>query len=270
MAKAITIGCLSRPYGDLGPAEAYERIAAAGFTDLGVYPNPYPGEAPLRADDPPEKVAEIRKMAADAGLTPVLLLGYTKLDLGLETAVEQYEKLIDRAAELGVSWLLDSGTANEEHYESYFELMRRASPYAEEAGIGITMKPHGGISLTADDLLTAVERVDHPSFAICYDPGNIIFYSQGEHRPERDAERVAARTSTAIIKDCSLETGTRDDVNVTAGDGLVDFPVLLRKMASGGFEGPYFVECVGGRQEPEIDRDLSYTRGYIRGILGTL
>ena len=270
MAGEVTIGCLSRPYGNLGPAEAYERIAAAGFTELGVYPNPYPGELPLRGDDPPEKVASIRNMAAAAGLKPVLLLGHTTLDQGLETAVEDYRKLIDRAAELGVSWLIDAGTAKEELYESYFELMRRAAPHAEEAGIGITMKPHGGISLTADDLLAAARRVDHPAFAICYDPGNIIFYSKGEHRPEPDAEKVAASASTLIIKDCSLETGTREDVNVTAGDGLVDFPVLLRKLVDGGFKGPCFVECVGGHQLPEIDRDLAFTRGYIKGILSAL
>ena len=39
---------------------------------------------------------------------------------------------------------------------AYFELMRRVAPHAEEAGVGISMKPHGGISLTTEHLQAAL------------------------------------------------------------------------------------------------------------------
>ena len=43
------------------------------------------------------------------------------------------------------------------------------------------------------------------------------------------------------------------------------------KLRAGGFDGPYYVECVGGGPDPQaVERELTYTRGYIRGILGSL
>jgi sugar phosphate isomerase/epimerase len=261
------LGATSRPHARLSYREAYERIAAAGYTDLAVFANEK--LVPVRSDSSQEEVAGVRRAAADSGLKPSMLIGRTRLELGLTKAVDDYKRLIDNAASLGVRWLLDCGTGKEEHYESYFELMRQAAPHAGQAGIGITLKPHGGITLTAEDMLAADEKVGHPAFGLCYDPGNIIYYTRGERRPETDVDRAAPRVTTAIIKDCVVEDG-KPDVQVTAGDGLVDFPAVLKKLIEGGFAGPLYVECVGGREVAQIDRDLTFTLGYVKGILQTV
>ena len=78
----LTIGCTTRPYGSLPYAEAYERIAAAGYTDVAVFANE--GQVPVRPESTPEEVAAVRKAAADAGVAPSMLIGGTKLDLGLD------------------------------------------------------------------------------------------------------------------------------------------------------------------------------------------
>ena len=147
--------------------------------------------------------------------------------------------------------------------------MRAAAPHAQQAGVHITMKPHGGISLTAEDLLAANAKVGHPSFAVCFDPGNIIYYTQGERRPETDVAEVAPVVSTAIVKDCTVAEG-KADVMVTPGDGLVDFHRVLAGLAGGGFDGPLYVECVGGREPADVDRDIAFTLGYVKGILTSL
>lgn len=262
-----TIGSTSRPYAKLSYQEAYERIAEAGYRDLAVFGNA--GQVPVRAESMTGEIASVRRAAADAGLTPSMLIGSTRLNLGLEAAIDDYKRLIDNAAELGATWLLDCGTGKEEDYEDYFELMRQAAPHAEKAGMRITMKPHGGISLTTQDLLAADGKVGHPAFGICYDPGNIIYYTKGEMRPETDVEEVVPRVTTAIIKDCVVEDG-KPDVMVTVGDGLVDFPVVLEKMVEGGFSGPFYVECVGGEEIQQIDRNLAFTLGYVKGILAEI
>ena len=48
----LTIGCTTRPYGGLPYAEAYERIAAAGYTDVAVFANE--GQVPVRPESTPE------------------------------------------------------------------------------------------------------------------------------------------------------------------------------------------------------------------------
>jgi sugar phosphate isomerase/epimerase len=263
----LTIGCTTRLYSTCSFEEACAHIAAAGYTDVAVFRNQQ--ALPVTAESTPDEVAAARQAAADAGLTPSMLIGRTNLGLGVDAAVADYKKLIDNAAALGAKWLLDCGTSNEAHYDSYLELMRQCAPHAGDAGLKITMKPHGGISLTADHLKHAHQAVGHPAFGICYDPGNIIYYTKGERRPETDVGAVAALVSTCIIKDCVVNDD-KADVMVTPGSGLVDFPAVLRRLIGAGFNGPLYVECVGGKDVDAVDRDATHTLGYVRGILDTI
>ncbi len=260
-----TIGCTTRPYGSLTFSEACEHIAAAGYTDVALFANA--GQVPVQADSTAAEIAETRKAADAAGLTPSMLIGSTKLNLGLEAAVDDYKRLIDNAAAVGTKWLLDCGTGNEAHYVDYFELMRRAAPHAAATGVNITMKPHGGISLTIQDLIDADDKVNHSAFGICYDPGNIIYYTKGNLRPETDIATIAPKVTTTIIKDCVVEDGV-PDVMVTPGEGLVDFETVLNGLVNNGFEGPLYVECVGGATVDEINRNTKATLKFVSDILG--
>ena len=259
-----TIGCTTRPYASLTFPEACEHIAAAGYTDVAVFVNA--GQIPVRADSTNAEIEATRNAAANAGLVPSLLLGGTQLNLGLEAALDDYKRLIDNAAALGAKWLLDLGTGDEAHYADYLELMRRAAPYAAQTGVNITMKPHGGISLTVEDLIKADDEVNPPAFGICYDPGNIIYYTKGELRPETDVAAVAPKVTTVIIKDCVVEDG-EPDVMVTPGEGLVDFKRVLDGLADGGCDGPLYVECVGGTTLDEIDANVESTLKFVSDIL---
>jgi sugar phosphate isomerase/epimerase len=261
---AQIIGCTTRPYRGLAFAEACKRIAQAGYTDVAVFRNQ--GEVAVDSESSPAQIAEARRAAEDCGLSPSLLIGRTRLGLGLAQAVADYRRLLDNAAALGARWLLDCGVGDPALYEDYLELMRQCAPHAADVGVSITMKPHGGISLTTQDLLKAHRSVGHPAFGICFDPGNIIYYTKGERRPETDVEAVVPVTTVFIVKDCAVLDGV-PDVNVTVGDGLVDFPAVLGAFTTGGFSGPLYVECVGSEAPERVDRDIAFTLGYVRGML---
>ena len=260
----LAIGCTTRPFNEISFAEACERIAAAGYTDVAVFANE--GQTPVRSDSSPEEVASTRQAAGDAGLAPSMLIGRTQLNLGLDGAIDDYKRLIDNAAALGTKWLLDCGVGNEELFKDYYELLRRTAPHAGDAGVNLTLKPHGGITLEVDQLLKAYKEVNHPAFGICFDPGNIIYYTNGALRPETDVERVAPAVNTGIIKDCSIEDD-KPNVAVTPGEGLVDFETCLAGLVNNGFDGPLYVECVGGSEIEEIDANVRATLGFVSGIL---
>ena len=266
--STVILGAGTRPLNQLSFADACESIAAAGYDHVAVFANQ--GKMPVCSDSSADEVVAAAQAARSAGVTPSMVLGRTRLDVELEAAVDEYRRLIDNAAEVGASWILDLGSNDETRYDAYVELMRRCAPYADEAGLGISMKPHGGITLTVEHLLATTQAVDHPAFGICFDPGNIIYYTVGDRRPEADVEKVAARVTTFIVKDCAID-GDKPDVMITPGAGLVDFPLVLAKLHAVGFSGPYYVECVGGGpEEPFVKRELTYTRGYIRGVLDAL
>jgi len=62
----------------------------------------------------------------------------------------------------------------------------------------------------------------------------------------------------------------KPDVQVTAGDGLVDFPVVLEELIKGGFQGPFYVECVGSTELSAVDRDVAFTLGYVSALIAAV
>lgn len=258
----LTIGCTTRPYANAPFAEACRRIAAAGYSDVAVF-------TAVTPESTREEVLAARQTALGEGLKPSLVLAHASLDRGVEGAAAQYKRLIDNAALLGASWLLDLGSDKAELYDSYVAVMQQAATYAERLGLKIAVKPHGGITLTAEDLLALLKRVDRPAYGICYDPGNIIYYTKGARRPEQDIDKVAPLVTVGIIKDC-IVVDDKPDVMITPGEGWVNFPAVFKGLVEGGFRGPLYLECVGGSAAEEIDRNVARTRAYVSDILEKL
>jgi sugar phosphate isomerase/epimerase len=266
------IGCTTRPYSNLSFKEACVHIANAGYTDVAIFENVIDvnrWEVPVRSNSTATEVCLSRRTAIKAGLEPSMLLGHTRLDLGLEIAVKDYKKLIDNAAELGTKWLLDCGIGKEDYFNNYYRLMRCVAPYAEQKGVNITLKPHGGLTLTIEDLIEAYKKIDHSAFGLCYDPGNIIYYTKGKIRPETDIDKISTMVTTVIIKDCVINNG-KPNVLITPGEGLVNFERILSSLINSGFKGPLYVECVGGTEIYEIDRNIRSTLRFIKDILEKL
>lgn len=259
----LTMGCTTRPFRDLSFAEACRHIAAAGYTDVAVFGGVVTPESSR------EDVLQIRQTAVDAGLAPSMLLARAPLDLGLEPAIAAYKQLVDHAVALGAAWLLDLGTSQEAYLGRYVALMKQVAPYAAQAGIGISVKPHGGITRTSDDLIALCGEVNHPAFRVCYDPGNLIYYTQGAEQPTDHVSRVAPLVTTAIIKDCIVRNGV-PDVMITPGEGWVDFYGVLSGLVKAGFRGPLYLETVGGETIEEIDRNVQGSWHLVAEILARM
>lgn len=266
MKPASIIAATTRPCNMLPFEEAVEHIALAGYRDIALFRHQKADV--VSWDTPPARVRQVRDVAEQAGIRIRMLLG--RLPLGSpendDEAVRNYCRLLDNAAALGAEWVLDCGCA-EQQRDRYVRCMRRAAGHAGTLGLKITLKPHGGVGMTGRELLAVVRSVGSEAFTLCYDPGNILYYSRGKHRPEEDVLDVAAETSTCIIKDCAFGPDGTPTVLVTPGSGEVSFPRVLGSLAGAGYDGPFFVECVGATTFPEIDADLAFTRGYVRGIL---
>jgi sugar phosphate isomerase/epimerase len=211
-------------------------------------------------------VADITRRA---GLVPSMLLSGVRLDLPVEEAVADHCRLIDAAAAAGVRWLMNCGAEDPSTYEAYREIMRQCAPYGEEQGVALNMKPHGGIALTGRMMAETVEQVGHANFSICYDPGNIIYYTKGEVRPETDVPDVACQVTTCIIKDCVV-TGGQPDVWILPGEGWVDFRAVLSALVQAGFAGPLYVECLGGEELDDINDRAKRTYDFISEIVAAL
>ena len=103
----------------------------------------------------------------------------------LAEAIADTRKQIANGATVGVEYALTFGEDKPERYAHYFKIMADAAAYAQERGIKLVMKPHGGGSGASEEILNAIKAVGHPNFKIWYDAGNIIGPPQGRylHRP---------------------------------------------------------------------------------------
>ncbi|NSW56887.1 MAG: sugar phosphate isomerase/epimerase [Armatimonadetes bacterium] len=263
----LTLGATTRPWNTFSYQTACESIAKAGYSDVAVFANE--GKIPVNSETSVEEAKAVADFTRSAGLVPSLLISGVKLDIPVDESVADYCRLIDAAAALGARWLMNCGTENPATYDDFREIMRQCAPYAESKGVALNMKPHGGIGLTGRMMAETVELVGHPNFSICFDPGNIIYYTKGAATPEVELRDVAPYVTTCIIKDCIIIDG-KPDVWILPGEGLVDFRAVLSGLAQAGFVGPLYVECLGGSELEDINHRAARTHSFVSEIVSSL
>lgn len=243
----VTLACMNRPWAQFSFERALEGVRAAGFSAFALLS--HAREQLIAPDTPPEEAARVAEIIAQHGLRLVMIHHSVQLGGTGEAALESTKRQIDHCRRLGVRVLLEMGCARPEHYDLYFEIMRQAAPYAEDQGVVIALKPHGGLSTTGPDTLAAVRRVDHPAYRVCFDPGNLLYYA-GE-RPEQSLPQLAPYVAAMCIKDETGGSGPGRTVTVTPGDGDVDFHEVFRILRDHAFAGPAAVETLGPGDRPE-------------------
>ncbi|HIE51773.1 MAG TPA: sugar phosphate isomerase/epimerase [Armatimonadetes bacterium] len=238
------LGCFNRPWGPWPLERALAGIAQAGFTGVGLLRQQ--GELVVSADSLPQEVGQVAGTILSYGLTPVTFLSRTGAQQPLTEALAHLRREIDNVCRLGAGYLLHCGVAQEDLYDQFYEVMRQGAAYAQARGVQIVLKPHGGVSATAADCVRAVEAVNSPAFRIWYDPGNVLFYTGAD--PAEDVAAVAPYVTGVCVKDC--QGGT---VQVTPGEGEVNFARLFDTLLEAGFSGPCLVECLVGETPEEVD-----------------
>src|ERR1051325_7599799 len=108
--------------------------------------------------------------------------------------------------------------------------MREAAAAAQDRGLEVVIKPHGGGSADAERLQRCLAEVGHPNFRLWYDAGNIIHYTGKD--PVAEAERVAKYVTGFCAKDCGQKG---EEVMIQFGEGKVDFTGVLSTLAKTGF-----------------------------------
>ena len=276
----IPLGCFSRPWAAFEFDETLAGIAAAGFDHFGFLGLSH--DQPSLDDDGsaiPEAESAVLAALERHGLAPAILVSTVLLDAPREAGLARLHGLVDQAIRFNVSVILEQGHGRPENYDRYFDLMRAAAPYAAEHGITIAVKPHGGLTTTGADCLAAVQRVNHPGYRLCYDPGNLLYYA-GED-PVQALRSFAPYVAAMCIKD---EVGGQGgSVTVSPGDGDVDFPTIFRILNDHGYAGPSIVETLGaggsrasgdageGQDTLEtVNQEAVRAHNYLRSLLGSI
>ena len=144
--------------------------------------------------------------------------------------------------------------------------MQDAAAYSKERGMKLVLKPHGGASGAAEEIIRCLEKVKHPNFKIWFDAGNIIFYTGKD--PLEQLKPIVEHVTGFCAKDCEQEKGT---VWLEFGTGKVDFAGVFGEMKRAGFNGPIMVECCALGDTPEaVTENARKNREYLEKLFKTL
>jgi sugar phosphate isomerase/epimerase len=259
------IGCFNRPWTKWPFDEALKQIKAAGYESTGLLSRAR--EEPfIGADATPEYLENLKKRLAASGLVANMGALRSRHNIPLEDSIREVRRQIDNAKFLSLEYALSFGADNPEEFAHYYKVMSDAAGYAQDKGVKLVMKPHGGISGSAEEILRVIKEVNHRNFSIWYDAGNIIHYTGKD--PVAEIEPIARHITGFCAKDCGEMKG---DVMIQFGAGKVDFAGVFKKLSAGGFDGPVMVECckVGATPE-ETTLNARANREFLEKILASL
>lgn len=235
--KAWPIGCFNRPFTKWTYDETLDAIKAAGYPLTGLL-SPTKADVFTSANATPEYLAALKQKIAARGLAVNMTALRTRVALPLAEAIADTRKQLENAHAVGVQFALTFGVNRPQDYAPYFKIMADAAAFAQERGIKLVLKPHGGGSGASDEIRHALKTVGHPNFKVWYDAGNIIYYTGKD--PVQELEPIAEHVTGFCAKDCAAQ---KSEVMIQFGTGKVDFTGVFRKLKSAGFNGPIMVEC---------------------------
>lgn len=259
------IGCYTRPWSAHEYRVALDAIAEAGYQYVGLMTTRSTNGLVISTATTEAEALRIGEECQARGLIPASAYGGEfPVAESLDKGVAGLKRLIDCCAAAKVPNLMLGGTGDPALQEAYYQAVERSCDHAVERGIGISVKPHGGLNATGPQCREVVEKVGRDLFRIWYDPGNILYYSDGTLDPVQDAATVNGLVVGMSVKDY-LHPKV---VDVTPGDGKVDFPGVLKQLQAGGFTGgPLIVECLKEGGLPELLAEAKRAKLFLEKLI---
>jgi sugar phosphate isomerase/epimerase len=265
------VGCFNRPWTKWTYDETLDAIKAAGYTHTGLL-TPTKTDPFTSAAATPEYLAALKQKIAARGLKVNMTALRVQTALELPAAIADTRKQIENGRTVGVEFALTFGEDKPERYEKYFKIMADAAAFAQERGIKLVMKPHGGGSGSSEEIVTAIRTVGHKNFKIWYDAGNIIYYTGKD--PVAELAPIAEHVTGFCAKDCTddiVDGKRKPDVMIQFGAGKVDFAAVFKRMKSAGFNGPIMVECCKiGATPQETMENARANREFLAKVLASV
>ena len=262
--SAYQLGCFTRPFDQHEYRVALDAIAEAGFKHCGLMTAKGKSWVIIHEDTRPEEAAQVGADAKARGLSVLSVYADWKTLEPSARSIEALRRLVDHCAACGSPSLMLGGTTDERLAAAYYLAIAECCPYAAAKGIGLTIKPHGGLNATGPQCRQIIASVKQPNFRLWYDPGNIFYYSDGKVDPVEDAATVDGLVVGISAKDFLPPK----EVMVTPGNGRVDFPKVLTRLRAGGFRtGPVLIETLAQGDLKHVIAEARKARAYLTGLL---
>ena len=229
--------------------EALATAAAHGFRYLDFNAD----QGPNRLDNWDDRRVAAVMLAAQAGGITLTLHTASSVNIAefspyVDAAVDRYlEGNIDLARRLGCHGVVVHGgyhfsSALEERMEASLERLKRATAYAEAAGVTLLLE---NLNFEPEDaeihyLAHTVEECRFYFDAIASERFGWAFTVNHAHLVPEDVDGFLDAFGIARIGEVRLADNTGErEVHLNPGDGNIDFPAVFRRLEGAGYAGFY-------------------------------
>lgn len=285
----MILGLASPTYAGVTPAERplgwlLERCAEYHLRALEA---PLPRGGPGAAEDAREDVADVRRRAADLGVT---WIGYWSDDYvapagGAAGLAERAARAFDLALAGGCRTLVVFGNGARHNRfmkdpplgEQLARMADHLAPVAEEAGrrgLRLGLLPH--LDYRAAEILGVVRQADQGALGLAYDTANAFPVCE---EPVVAARLLAPHAVAVALKDVQVYPARSNDVTIWGtplGEGSVDFEPILSLLTEHLPDPAGTTACVKLRLPPAsqehdawMRRSLEYLRARLDGAGAT-
>lgn len=259
------LACMTLPFAAFPFERALLGIRWAGFTRVawGVTHEKRPA---LALEASPREAAALARQTRDAGLTPVMMFSTVMLEEAGAGAA--HKRRVDQAAAAGIPYLLTFGRTAPGQYDAAVAALREAGTHAQQAGVTVLLKQHGGNTGTGLDCLKMLRDVNHPSVRMGYDAGNVMDYES--HNPLAEIATCVPEIRALCLKD---HRDTPKDEDCAPGLGEIDHYKLLMPLRRTGLTLPLVFENIFEPLVPRpttaagVDQLARRSREYIETVL---
>jgi sugar phosphate isomerase/epimerase len=235
------VACMTLPYSQFPLQRALTGIRDAGyrFVAWGTTHRDEGGrEVPVMAPDAsPEQARELGKRCRDLGLEPLMM--FSTVYPEHNSAPEVFRARIRQAAAAGISQILTFGQTKGGHRDLWLKRFREWGPIAQDQGVMIVIKQHGGETGTGAACAHIVAEICHPAVKVNYDAGNVMDYLDLDPIP--DIRACASEVRSFCIKD---HRNFPKDEDCGPGFGEIDHYRLLHPVAFTALKMPLCCENI--------------------------
>lgn len=235
------VACMTLPYSRFPLQRALTGIRSAGYRYV-AWGTRHTGadgqQVPVMAPDASaERAAELGRRCRDLGLEPLMMFStiYPEDPKGLEVLTQR----IKQAAAAGIPQVLTFGHTEGGNAPVWVDRFKKLGPIAQDHGVMIVVKQHGGSTGTGEACAKIVREVDHPNIMVNYDAGNVMDYLNVDPIP--DINRCADVVRSFCIKD---HRNWPKDQDCGPGLGEIDHYRLLHPVAFTGLKMPLCCENI--------------------------
>ncbi len=214
---------------------------------------------------PPDQVDALKQRLDQHGLKVAVIRGNT--DLSRPTCVEELAEQLKTCQRLGVRTMFLSPKHPDVSKEVACDRLRRAGDAAARCGVTIALETHPDLGTNGDEHVKTMQRINHPNVRINFDTGNITYYNRGTDAAT-ELKKCIDYVAAVEFKD---HNGQFETWNFpTIGQGVVDFPAVMKILRDHGYAGPITMEVEGVRgvkmSEAQVKDYVEKSARYLRSL----